>query len=170
MFALAMFALAMFSLALPLTAQTVIPVGTELYVRLKTMVSSNESKVDQPVEAVLITPVLDQNKNLIPAGVAIKGRIAATKPSLKPDERAALSLLFTEIGSAQTKAIVADVDNARESVDDKGQIIGIVASETLAARANQGIEQGANKERHARGNLRDRKGSRSQQQRSVGRN
>ena len=33
------------------------------------------------------------------------------------------------------------MDNARESVDDKGQIIGIVASETLAARANQGISK-----------------------------
>ena len=81
--------LVVFALALPLTAQTVIPAGTELFVRLKTIVSSNESKVDQPVEAVMITPVLDQqSKMLIPSGVAIKGTIAATKPAIKPDERA----------------------------------------------------------------------------------
>lgn len=134
--------LAMFALALPLTAQTVIPSGTELFVRMKTLVSSNESKVDQPVEAVIIIPVLDQqSKVLIPSGVVVKGKIAATKPSAKPEERAMLSLLFTDVGSAQTKAIVAEVDNARESVDDKGEIIGIVASETLAARANQGISK-----------------------------
>ena len=131
----------LFSFLLPVAAQTVIPAGTELYVRLKTPISSNESKADQAVEAVTIIPVLDQGRVVIPSGVAIKGRIAETKPALKADERAALSMLFTDIGSVRTKAVVADVDNARESVDQAGKIIGILASETLAARANQGIDK-----------------------------
>lgn len=131
----------LFSFLLPVAAQTVIPAGTELYVRLKTTISSNESKTDQAVEAVTIIPVLDQGRVVIPSGVAIKGRIAETKPALKADERAALSMLFTDIGSVRTKAVVADVDNARESVDETGKIIGILASETLAARANQGIDK-----------------------------
>jgi hypothetical protein len=131
----------LFSLVLPVAAQTVIPAGTELYVRLKTPVSSNESKVETAVEAVTITPVLDQGKIVIPSGIAIKGRIAETKPAVKTDERAALSLVFTEIGAVRAKTAVIDVDNARESVDTAGKIIGILASETLAARANQGISK-----------------------------
>ena len=131
----------LFSFILPVAAQTVIPAGTELYVRLKTPVSSNESKADQVVEAVTITPVLNQGKIVIPSGVAIKGRIAETKPAVKADERAALSLAFTEIGAVRAKTAVIDVDNARESVDTAGKIIGILASETLAARANQGISK-----------------------------
>jgi hypothetical protein len=129
----------LFSVILPVAAQTVIPSGSELYVRLKTPVSSNESKADQVVEAITIMPVLDQGRVVIPAGVTIKGRIAGTTPAVKADERAALSLLFTDFGAARAKAVVTDVDNARESVDSTGKIIGIVASETLAARANQGI-------------------------------
>jgi hypothetical protein len=131
----------LFTFLLPVAAQTVIPAGTELYVRLKTPISSNESKADQAVEAVTIIPVLDQGRVVIPSGVAIKGRIAETKPALKADERAALSMIFTDIGAVRTKAVVADVDNARESVDQAGKIIGILASETLAARANQGIDK-----------------------------
>ena len=81
---------------------------------MKTPVSSTASKADQAVEAVTITPVLDQGKIVIPAGVAIKGRIAETKPAVKADERAALSLVFTEIGAVAAKAAVIDVDNARD--------------------------------------------------------
>jgi hypothetical protein len=128
-----------FSLVLPLAGQTVVPAGTELFVRLKTPVSSNDSKAEQPVEAVTIIPVVDQGRILIPSGVAIKGKIGETKAALKPDERAALSLVFTQIGAVNAKTAVVDVDNARESVDAAGKIIGILASETLAARANQGI-------------------------------
>jgi hypothetical protein len=84
---------------------------------------------------------LDQGKIVIPSGIAIKGRIAETKPAVKTDERAALSLVFTEIGAVRAKTAVIDVDNARESVDTAGKIIGILASETLAARANQGISK-----------------------------
>jgi hypothetical protein len=71
--------------------------------------------------------------------VPIKGKISETKPSIKSDERASLAILFTDIGGAKAKAVVADVDNARESVDETGKIIGILASETLAARMEQGI-------------------------------
>ncbi len=120
-------------------AQTTLPAGTELIVRLSTPVSSNTSKVDQVVEAVTITPVVEGSKVVLPTGVKVKGRITETKPAAKPDERAEVNVLFDDFGGAKTKAIVADVDNARESVDSTGKIIGILASETIAARIDQGI-------------------------------
>jgi LssY-like putative type I secretion system component LssY len=120
-------------------AQTTLPAGTELIVRLSTPVSSNASKVDQVVEALTITPVVDGSKVVLPTGVKVKGRVTEIKPAIKPDERAAVQVLFDDLGGAKTKAIVADVDNARESVDATGKIIGILASETIAARIDQGI-------------------------------
>ena len=114
--------------------------GTELIVRLNTPFE-HTSKVDQAVEAVTITPVLDQNKMVIPTGVKVKGRIAETKPA-SSQMSAPRSPLIRDFGGAKTKAIVADVDNARESVDSTGQIIGIVASETLAARSESGYQEG----------------------------
>jgi hypothetical protein len=120
-------------------AQTTLPAGTELIVRLSTPVSSDASKVDQVIEAVTITPVVDGNKVVLPTGVKVKGRVTETKAAVKPDERAAIQVLFDDLGGAKTKAIVADVDNARESVDATGKIIGILASETIAARIDQGI-------------------------------
>ena len=120
-------------------AQTTLPAGTELFVRLSTPVSSNSSKVDQPVEAVTITPILSGSQVLLPAGMKVVGKIAETKPSVKAEERAALRLQFNDLGGSKASAVIVDVDNARERVDESGQIIGILASETLAARIDQGI-------------------------------
>ena len=120
-------------------AQTTLPAGTELIVRLSTPVSSNSSKVDQVIEAVTITPVVDGSKVVLPTGVKVRGRVTETTPAVKPDERATIQVLFDDLGGAKTKGIVIDVDNARESVDATGKIIGILASETIAARIDQGI-------------------------------
>ena len=76
---------------------------------------------------------------VVPAGIKVKGRVTETTPATKADERAALHILFDDLGSVKAKAIVADVDNARESVDSTGKVIGILASETIAARIDQGI-------------------------------
>jgi hypothetical protein len=43
--------------------------------------------------------------------------------------------------SAKVDAQLAGVDNARETVDDKGNIVGILASETLSARIDSGINK-----------------------------
>jgi hypothetical protein len=120
-------------------AQPLIPSGTELHVRLKTAVLSNAAKAGSLVEAVTITPVLQGERILLPAGIPVKGRVVDALPWSKPDERARVQMVFTEFGDAASKATVVDVDNARESVDDTGKIFGILASETLAARIDQGI-------------------------------
>jgi hypothetical protein len=126
-------------LAFGQAAAVTIAAGTEIAVRLQSAVSSNTSKLAQPVEAITIAPVIDGGKILLPAGTVVKGAIAAATPTAKPDERASLKLTFSEIGGVKAKTKLLNVDNAREHVDDAGQIIGILASETLAARMEQGI-------------------------------
>jgi hypothetical protein len=110
-----------------------------LTVRLRSAVSSSTSNPDQPVEAVTIAPLVDGDRILIPAGTVVKGAVTAVTNADKPDQRALVKLAFTELGGVKTKTKIMDVDNAREQVDATGQIVGILASETLAARIDQGI-------------------------------
>ena len=112
------------AVALLAAAPVQIPEGTSLVVRLTTPVASNTSKVNDRVEAVVISPI---------AGLVLNGRVKAVKEA-KGDERAYLEI---EFDGAQ----LTEVDNARESVDKSGRIVGIAASESLAAQMDRGLEQ-----------------------------
>src|SRR6202030_684166 len=62
------------------------------------------------------------------------------------DKRASLELNFNQLVAAHGKTInlttrMTDVDNTRETVDEKGAIQGILASETLSARMDQGLSK-----------------------------
>jgi hypothetical protein len=122
-----------------------LPAGTEIQLRLTTKVSTQSSKPNDKIEAVVISPVMASGQFAIPAGALVRGTIAKVTQSTKPDERSSLTLAFTEleIEGAKTKfaAQVAGVDNARESIDDQGQISGIVASETISGRLDAGLSK-----------------------------
>jgi hypothetical protein len=67
--------------------------------------------------------------------------------------RAQLELAFTRIGAASYQTSmstqVTEVENARETVDEKGVIIGIDASTSYGGRLNEGISKLENNERFA---------------------
>jgi hypothetical protein len=122
----------------------VVPAGTDLQIRLTSKVASDQSKPKDTVEAVIIAPVIVNGQLAIPAGTRIRGRVEQTKRAVTANERAVLQLGFSEIvapggKTAKMKTRIVDVDNARESVDDKGKVVGILAAETISARINQGI-------------------------------
>jgi hypothetical protein len=128
----------------------VIPAGTDIQIRLTSNVGTDRSEAKQDIQAVVIAPVLLNGEVAIPAGTRIRGRVDQIKRAVTANERAVLQLAFNEMvapsgKSAKLKTRIVDVDNARESVDDKGKIIGILASETLSARVNQGIAKIAQK-------------------------
>lgn len=121
-----------------------IPAGTELQVRLKTKVSSNAGKTGDPVQAVLIRPLIDGGQVVLPMGTLFEGAVKEVKAAPKPEDRALLDLAFAAIKDPDGKtgkiaAKVIQVDNARETVDDAGKILGILGSETITARMDQGI-------------------------------
>lgn len=131
--------------AAAIAADVQIPAGTELHVRLQTPIAATTTKANQPVEVVAIEPVISNGQIVIPAGAKITGQVKEVKPPAN-NERAQLRLAFGQIAgpdgkSAKIDAQVAGVDNARESVDDKGNIVGILASETLSARMDAGINK-----------------------------
>jgi hypothetical protein len=115
--------------------------GTDLPIRLKTKVSTQTAKAGDPIEAVVIGGPL--------MGAVARGTVVKAVPSTKGDERSTLSLRFAEMesGGKQVKieARIAEVENAREQVDAEGVIQGILASETITGKLDQGIARVADK-------------------------
>src|SRR5690242_14512860 len=74
-----------------------VPASTPIEIRLKTKVSTQSSKPKDPVEAVVIAPVMVSDQFAIPAGAIVRGAVNKVTPSGKADERSLLQLSFTEI-------------------------------------------------------------------------
>jgi hypothetical protein len=128
---------------LALSAQQ-LPVGTELSVRLKTALSSRDSRAGEGIEAVLIAPVLVQGKVAIAPGAIVGGAVdKVVQPTATT--RAGLQLVFREISIGGEKramsARVGGVENAKETVDEHGAITGILAAETISGQMDAGLEK-----------------------------
>jgi hypothetical protein len=112
-----------------------IPAGTDIPIRLKAKVSTQTSKAGDAVEAIVVGGPL--------ADAIVRGTIEKSTQSAKGDERSVLTLRFNELeaGEKKTKieARVGEVDNAREQVDTEGRILGILATETITGKIDQGI-------------------------------
>src|ERR1044072_9203557 len=121
------------------------PAGTEIQIRLKTKLSTQTAKPKDPVEAVVIAPVMVGDQFVIPAGAPLCGVVEKAVQSSKGDERSSLALNFTEVeingATLKMTAQLAGVENARESLDEHGQINGILASETISGRLDAGIDK-----------------------------
>jgi hypothetical protein len=120
-----------------------VPAGTEINLRLKTKVASSTSKLKDPVDAIVIQPVMAGGQFVIPAGAVVHGVVIEAKPSSGAEDRAMLDIVFNQLdlpgGKLKLVSTVSDVDNARETVNSNGQIQGIVASESISARLDAGI-------------------------------
>src|SRR5689334_13594045 len=86
------------ALLIPIAAWALeVPNGTEIQVRLKTKISTLNAKEKDPIEAVVIAPVLADGQFAIPQGAAVRGIIEKTARSIKPADRALFLLTFNEI-------------------------------------------------------------------------
>ncbi len=138
------FAASMYWVTAVVCSAAQLPAGTELHIRLNTPIVASTAKSGQAVAAVLVTPVLDSTgRILVPSGSQLTGKLEDPKIAQK-DVPAQFRPDFTELdlpGAAATKinAQLTDVDNARETVDEHGNVIGILASETLSSRIDTGI-------------------------------
>jgi hypothetical protein len=135
--------------ALPAIAATV-PAETELSVRLKDKIASESTAAGAAVHADLIAPVVAEGKIVIPAGAVLSGTAKQVKAA-DGTTRAEMQLSFTDIsmGAYKTKidAVVKTLENARETVDDKGVIVGIDGVSTYSSRIDQGITKLGNSDR-----------------------
>ena len=138
-------------LAMPAVAAT-LPAGTDLNIRLMDKIGTETSTAGTAVHAVLIAPVVLGGQIVLPAGPQLSGAIKQVRAASATD-RSRFELVFTQISlgayRASLSAILIGLDNARETVDDKGVINGIDGAETYSSRLNQGIEKLQNSDRFA---------------------
>ena len=122
-----------------------VPAGTPIEIRLKSKISTKTARPKDPVEAIVIEPVLVDDQFAIPAGAPVGGVVDKTQQAAAPDERSTLVLNFTEIeingARLKLQAQLAGIDNARESLDDQGQINGILPSETITGELDAGLNK-----------------------------
>lgn len=123
-----------------------VPAGMELYLRLKTPVSTTLSHLDEKVEAGIERAVEIKGKIAIPVGALLSGRIARLIPSSNPADRAKLLLHFDKLKLPGQPGIpvqchVSKVDNARETVLPDGTIQGVLASELPVTLLNSAIQK-----------------------------
>jgi hypothetical protein len=124
-----------------------IPADSELSIRLTDKVTS-EAQTQTPIHAVLIAPVIVNGAVAISAGAQLTGAVKQAKAATAKDP-AQLQMVFTELRDGEQHsnitAVLTGIENARESVDDKGLITGIAPDQTFSARIDQGITKlGAN--------------------------
>jgi hypothetical protein len=127
-----------------------IPAGTQLQIRLTTAINTATAKVNQPFDALVIAPAVTGDRIAIAAGVHVAGHVKELTQAVKPEDQAILALSFDRLVDAAGKqaslnARLAGVDNARESLDADGRILGIIAAETGSGRLDQGINKVAQK-------------------------
>ncbi len=120
-----------------------IPAGATLEVRLEQPVSSYSTPKGEAVSCLLIAPVSQDGKVLLPMGITLKGSVVAVrKVGLGVvHETAQIDLVLQAMVLADGTTVplhsqVTQVENARESVDKEGRIQGIRSTSTLSHRAS----------------------------------
>ncbi|MDP9115026.1 MAG: LssY C-terminal domain-containing protein [Acidobacteriota bacterium] len=144
-------------LALNLLATRQVPPGTQLHIRLTTTVGSYASRAGDPVNAVLIAPVVAGGETILPAGSVISGRLKSVQRVGLGfiHELAALDLEFTGIAAPNGENVpllarIQEVDNARERLTAEGSIRGTRPTSTLSYRFGGYIRTAIEWELHAR--------------------
>ena len=123
-----------------------IPSGTQIQIRLTTAIKSASAKVDDPVEAVVIAPVVADGQIVMSAGATLRGHVKEVVAAVNADDQAVVGLGFEQIADstgakAGLDAMVSSVDNAREKVDSSGRILGIIASQTGVGKLDEGLSK-----------------------------
>jgi hypothetical protein len=112
------------------TAQTAgpndVPVGTEVDVRLQSMLDSETAQVEDRFEATTMVDVRNQTRVLIPAGSVMRGIVSGVERAGRLDRSASLTLSFDQVtidGRAYPiRATVTDALKAGGYKDDAAKI------------------------------------------------
>lgn len=99
----------------------VVPVGTEMDVRLQTSLSSATAKVEQRFEATTVVDLKLGGEVRIAAGTIARGFVGSVRPAGRVERRGSLTLAFDEIllpsGAARLRASVTQALDAKATED-----------------------------------------------------
>jgi hypothetical protein len=122
-----------YSAATP-TRGRVIPINTELDVRLQTPLNSGTAQVEQRVEATTMVNLYRDDDLIVPAGSLLVGYVAAVDPASRTDRKGSLSLQFTRLTvNGRAHEVRASVVQALESEGVKGEVGRIGAGAGVGA-------------------------------------
>jgi hypothetical protein len=74
-----------------------VPVGTELDVRLQTALNSGSAKLEQRFEATTLLDYISGRTVVVPSGSTVRGFVSSVKAAGKVDRRGSLTLSFDEL-------------------------------------------------------------------------
>jgi hypothetical protein len=99
----------------------VVPVGTEMDVRLQTALSSATSKVEQRFEATTLVDLKLGGAVRIPAGTIVRGFVGSVRAAGRVERKGSLTLAFDEIllprGTSRLRASVTQALDGKSSED-----------------------------------------------------
>ena len=99
-----------------------LPAGTEVDVRLTTRLSSDDAKVEDPVEATTMVDLYQGNELLVPAGTVLEGYVSSVDRASRTDRKGSLTLMFTKLNvNGRSYDVRAYVTQALESEGFKGE-------------------------------------------------
>src|SRR5207237_10338207 len=81
----------------PMERVWVIPVGTELDVRLQNPINSGTARVEQRFEATTIVDLKRDDATLIPAGTVVRGYVSSVRAAGRIERKGSVTLSFDEI-------------------------------------------------------------------------
>lgn len=109
----------------PVEKVIVVPVGTELDVRLQTSLNSATAKVEQRFEATTLVDISQAGSLVIPAGSVTRGFVSSVRPAGRIERRGSITLSFDEmVVGGKHPPMRASVVKAMEGKmgDDAGRI------------------------------------------------
>jgi hypothetical protein len=106
----------------PTLREVTIPAGTLLHLRLDTLVASDTSRAEDPVQASVARPVLVDGVEAVPAGSAVKGVVTQARRSGKVKGRAEVALRFDALAVSggpdqpvQTRTVAVQAPSTRRN-------------------------------------------------------
>ena len=124
----------------------IVPDNTALDVTLNTALASDTSRVEQPVNGTLASPVVVDGTTVIPAGSAVTGHVTRVEESGKVKGRAELAFRFTQLRAG---SVSYDIDTkplsyvAESTKKDDAVEVGVGAAAGAVIGAITGGKKGA---------------------------
>jgi len=99
----------------------VVPVGTEMDVRLQTSLNSRTARVEQRFEATTVVDLKIKGDLVLPAGTVVRGFVGSVQPAGRVERRGSLTLAFDEVvldkGPVRLRASVTQALDGKMSED-----------------------------------------------------
>jgi len=100
-----------------------IPAGTELDVRLSTLLSSGTAKVEDRFEATTMVDLVIDGRTLVPAGAVARGVVSSVEPATRTNRTARMTVTFDQLTfGGRAYPIRGTVTQAIEGAGIKGEV------------------------------------------------